>query len=197
MATRLDPPSVRVAPQPASVAATRPFVLAAVMLGCLAVAGCRTMLPEPAQAPPRDRNAELVMYISDQPYVTAEPAYRAVYVLAKGTLFAGEFSELAATLANERLIGKTWQHAPNEALDRGTVGHMICRACQIRTGLNWNLTGLGRYAWRELIYHGIAEGGSEYGLLSGGEFVGILLRAEEYRHKAGQDVDRAELGSRQ
>ena len=152
---------------------------------CVTLFGCQgTMMTGQGVVP--DRNAELVQYITDQAYITAEPAYRAVYVLAKGDALEGEFDELSATLAADGLIGKSWDYAPQRCLTRADVGFMICRACRIRTGVNWTLTGLGRYAWRELIYHEIANGGDENRLMSGGEFVGILLRAEEYLTRTHQ-----------
>ncbi len=147
-------------------------------------------------AVPRAGNAELVNYIGDQPFVTAEAAYRAVYILAKAQAFDGEYDALAGALRSEKLVPGRWHHAPEQYLDRAAIGFMICRACQIRSGVNWNLTGLGRYAWRELQYHDIAQGGSEYGLMSGGEFVGILSRADDYLRRTGKgDVQRVELGA--
>ncbi|MCK4341905.1 MAG: hypothetical protein KAY37_09310 [Phycisphaerae bacterium] len=171
--------------------------LLAVALAGLAATGCQTTLSHATTQPavPRDSNAELVLYISDQSFITAEPAYRAVYLLAKGAPFTGEFDELTETLRAERLIGR-WVYPSDRILDRAAVGFMICRACRIRTGLNWNLTGLGRYAWRELIYHKIAAGGSELNYMSGGEFVGLLARAEDYLARTGKhDAQPVELGS--
>lgn len=164
---------------------------AAGWLGCtgaLLLAGCQVTLPRAADAPPipRESNAELVLFISNEAFVTAEPAYRAVHVLATGESFAGEYTELAEKLRSERLIGGSWNHPPDQVLTRAEAGYMVARAAKVRTGVNWNLTGLGRYAWRELIFHGIAAGGSELAYLSGGEFVGILARADEYMHRRGR-----------
>jgi hypothetical protein len=134
--------------------------------------------------------------IGGQPFVTAEAAYRAVHALWKGEPFPGQFDELAGTLRAEGLIAKGWHHSPDHFLDRGSIGLMVCRACRIRSGLNWMLTGLGRYAWRELQFKGIAGQGSEYGLMSGGEFVGLMLRAEDYLRRTGKaELPPVELGS--
>jgi hypothetical protein len=126
------------------------------------------------------------MYISAQPFVTAESGYRAIYTLAKNEEFSGEFSQLTETLQQDGLIGKGWDYTPDRCLDRASVGFMVCRACRIRSGLNWTLTGLGRYAWRELQYRGIAGTGGENTTMSGGEFVGVLLRAEDYLQRTGK-----------
>lgn len=163
----------------------------------LALAGCRASQPHAATQPtvPTENNAELVEYISDLPYVTAEPAYRVVYILARGEVFEGDYQALAAAMRTHGLIGRGWDHRPDAFLDRAAVGFLVARACDIRTGLNWRLTGLGRYAYRELIYRGIAHPRGEYGLISGGEFLGVLARAEGYRQTTRPVTgEAAELG---
>jgi hypothetical protein len=178
----------------------RPAADAAIVLAgaiCVLLTGCQLGgLHAPAELPvPQGSSAKLVMYISAQPFVTAEPGYRAVYVLAKSAEFSGEFPELTATLQKDGLIGKGWDYAADRCLDRASVGFMVCRACRIRSGLNWTLTGLGRYAWRELQYQGIAGQGSETATMSGGEFVGVLLRAEDYLVRTGKgETPKTELG---
>lgn len=167
-------------------------------LACLALVGCQAGGPRLAGPldVPREGSAALVAHLADQPFVSAEAGYRAVYALVHGEAFAGEFPALAEALRAEGLVAGRWNHAPQQCLDRGTIGYMVCRACGIRSGLNWMLTGLGRYAWRELQYKGIAEGGSEYGLMTGGELVGILLRAEDYlRRTAPREASGVQLGS--
>lgn len=146
-----------------------------------AAGGCAAGQRAMNQAPvPTTGSAELVLYITDQALITAEPAYRAVYALANGASFDGDYAALRDQMADERLIEAHWHHAPDEYLDRATIAYLVARACRLQTGVNWQLTGLGRYAWRELQYQGIAGGGSEYGVMTGGEFAGLLLKAEEY-----------------
>ena len=167
------------------------------MLCAASLPGCRTALPHTTTQPtvPTRTNAELVEYISDLPYVTAESAYRAVYILSKGEVFEGDYEALSAALAADRLIGYGWNYNADTFLDRAAVAYVVARACQIRTGLNWRLTGLGRYAHRELIYLGIAHPSGEYNLISGGEFLGVLARAEEYLRGVGRAPgEAADLG---
>lgn len=168
--------------------------LAALVLG---LAGCQAP-GRVAAAPevPRGSNAELVAFIADQPFVTAEPAYRAVYVLWKGEPFSGDFDALAETLRAGGVACKYCRPAADQPLRRGMIAFMVCRACEIHGGVNWALTGMGRYAWRELQHRGIAGPGSEYGWMSGGEFVGLLLRAEDHpRQIRGTTTATIELGS--
>lgn len=155
-----------------------------VSLGLLA--GCQTAAPHGTAGPLPASNAELVNYLADQPYVTAEPAYRAVYALAKGAPFDGAFDALSTAMEQDNLASPHWHYAPDRRLRRSDVGYLVCRAAHVRTGVNWNLTGLGRYAWRELVWHGIAQGGSELNFMSGGEFVGVLSRADDYMTRHGK-----------
>ena len=168
--------------------------VAALVVG---LAGCKAMGPQMASDTPvpQDSSAALIMYTSDQPYVTAESAYHVGYVLAHGETFAGSFDELATTLVDEKIVAKHWQHSPNQALRRGEVAFVVCRACRIGTGVNWLATGLGRYALRELQYRDIVGGGGEYGLMSGGEFVGVVNRAEQYLRQMNRAPAEVELGS--
>ncbi|MBU0617744.1 MAG: hypothetical protein KKI02_08505 [Planctomycetes bacterium] len=180
----------------AALAALRPALLVGALFALL-LSGCRAARPHATTqlAVPAETNAELVEYISDLPYVTAESAYRAVYILSKGEIFAGDYDALTAAMESEGLIGRGWNHDADTFIDRAAVGHLVARACGIRAGLNWRLTGLGRYAYRELIYRGIAHPSGEYGLISGGEFLGLMARAEEYLHKVGRAPgEAAELG---
>jgi hypothetical protein len=181
----------------ASFAAVRTALLVGMLFAPL-LAGCRAAMPHANDqtAVPTDTNAELVEYISDQPYVTAEAAYRAVYILSKGEIYGGDYDALADTMRTDGLVGGGWGYKSGTFVDRAAVGYLVARACQIRSGLNWRLFGLGRYAWRELIYRRIAHPSGEYGLISGGEFLGVLARAEEYLHEVGRAPGaEAELGS--
>lgn len=173
------------------------YCVLVVVLVLACVGGCRTAQPATTQPTvPADGNAALMQYIGEQPFVTAEVTYRAAYILAKGEVFAGDFEALTQALAADRIVGASWNHAPADLVDRQTVAYMICRACGIRGGLNWRLTGLGRYAWRELQHKRIAGPGGEWALLSGGELQGILLRADEYLYRTGRvTTGRADLGA--
>ena len=170
------------------------FVLGGVSLSLST--GCQApMLRGPAaeKTVPTETNAELCEYISNLPFVTSEACLRAVHVLRHGDVFPGDYGELSAQLQAEDL--PVPDVSANTFLTRADVGKIIARACDVRSGLNWRLTGLGRYAWRELQYKRIARISGEYGLVSGGEFLGVLARAEEYMYEQGSIADRAELGS--
>lgn len=172
------------------------FVLLASAGFCLN--GCRsTMSHSDSQGVvPAESNAELIEYIAEQPFVTAEAAYRSIYILSKGQVYSGDFGGLTETLASEKIVSPMWRHSADHVLNRGAVGFMVARAIDIQGGINWFLTGLGRYALRELQYRQIAHSGGELSLVSGGEYLGMLARAEEYlfKKRGAEAGGRAELG---
>lgn len=173
-----------------------PVALAATLL---LAGGCRATMPAGAtsQPSPSAGSAELLAHAAAQPLVSAELGYRVIYALWKGEVFGGDFASLSTALAERRIIDPAWRLGPDVCLDRATVGYMVCRAIGIRSGANWMLTGLGRYAWRELQYRNIAGPGGESGLVSGGEFVGLVARADDYAISRHKDLTRrAELGQR-
>jgi hypothetical protein len=158
--------------------------------------GCRATLPaEMSPGPTPTGNVELTAHIAELPYVTADAGYRAAYALRHGESSEADFEELAAQLRQERIIGD-WDMPPNGLLDRSQVGYMIARAIDLKRGLNWQVTGLGRYAWRELSYLGIASASTDFGFVPGGEFLGILLRASDYQlQRRGSLTQRVDLGA--
>ena len=196
-AQRVDRTSVASRPSVAGPRCAPAGLLAATLaLGSLLL-GCQAAGRHAASQPavPTESNAQLVEYIGDLPFVTAEPAYRAVYILAHGEVFEGDFDALCRQMRSEHLIAPYWHHRPDSYLDRAAVSYMIARAIDLRSGLNWRLFGLGRYAHRELVYRGIAHPASEMRLISGGEFLGMLARAEDYLYQHRPQLQRAELGS--
>lgn len=172
--------------------------LAAGLVGCQSTqprASSMASLPESGPVP-TDSSAALMDYIGGQPLVTADAGYRAAYMLWQGEMFDGDFPALRRELIAAQVIDDCWNHASDTFLTRADVGYMVCRAADINTGLNWMLLGLGRYAYRELQYHQIAGPGGELSLVGGGEFQGIIRRADEYILAHNQTA-RAELGPRQ
>ncbi|MCH7873208.1 MAG: hypothetical protein IID33_16050 [Planctomycetes bacterium] len=169
---------------------------------CMA-AGCQSTLARsgsPVAAPPPG-NAALMQYIADLPLVTAEAAYRGVYLIAESKAFEGDYETLRDELVERGVVGSNWNHYSNTLMNRAGVAYMICKTCDIRRGVNWFLFDQGRYAWRELQHMGIGGSGTELGNLSGGEFLGILSRADKYllekQRRGGGDAaedEPAELG---
>jgi len=174
---------------------TAPSAIGLVLL--LGLAGCQSaQTRNTAQRDvPADSNAELMEYIGDQAFLTAEPAYRAAHLLWTGEVFAGDYEALQRKLERAGIVNPAWGLHADTYIDRATLGYLLARTAEIRTGLNWQLFGLGRYAYRELVYREIAVERGESSYVSGGEFLGILNRAEHYlKERHGASIPRVELG---
>ncbi len=179
------------------------FLVTLSLCHLVTLAGCQATLPESKyrQDPVPRGNADLIDFISEQPLVTGEPVYRAVYILSQGEPHAGSFEEVKAALIEKEMAREEWNHGPNTLMNRAGVAYMIGKAVGLKTGLNWFLFDQGRYAWRELQRLGIGGPGSELGHLTGGEFNGILARANRYiaekQRRTGDTPppEQAELGS--
>lgn len=151
--------------------------------------------PATAEPVPRD-NAELIDYLGRQPFVTAEAGYRAAYLLWRGTSFDGDFAALRDELVAAGIADRVWNHAADQRLLAADVGYLVCRAGEINRSLNWSLLRLGRYAWRDLVLLRIApNGGGELNYVSGGEFQGILRRADAYVAQRDAEGGTVELGA--
>lgn len=168
------------------------------LLASLLAIGCASTgrtTAEPLTEDALTSSGGLIEFIGNQPFVTAELGYRAAYAMAEGEMFDGEYAALEQTLVQRGIAKANWNLAAGEPLRRGQVGYLVCRAAGIKTGVNWNLLGTERHAYRELMYLGIAREAGEYGLMPGGEFQGVLVATEEYL--AEGQTDQIRLGPRQ
>jgi hypothetical protein len=160
------------------------------------LAGCQALLPRVAQPSLETRhNVALAGYVADQPFLTAEAAGRLIYVLWKNQDYAGSYEDLRAELEAGRVVDPGWKLPPDVCLDRSITGYMLARAIDLRRGVNWQLLGLGRYAWRELVYLEIVPQSGELSLMSGHEFAGCMLKAEQYlKATRPRSVETSDLG---
>ena len=154
--------------------------------------GCAATRTEPAAVDYNtlDDAAFLHDHLVNQALVTVDEAYKVGLILADGEDTTGGFAERETKLAERSIIRPAWNLAPDQYVDMGTVAYMVCQICEVTGGVNRVLLGswgLGdrRYALRELKFRKIIQGGSDYSLVSGGELLGILHRADTYMEQAG------------
>jgi len=152
--------------------------------------GCAASRPRPVVDPASLDTDTFLAWLADQPMVGAAEAYRAGIILATGTDPGYDWQKLQQQAYQLNLARPEWNLTADTAIDKGTAAFIICQACKVRGGINLNLFGrtlhLGdrRYAWRELIYEGLVRDGSPYHVVTGGEFVALLAKADEWREKS-------------
>ena len=171
---------------------TTRYVTAGLVGATLLVTGCTITAPPPSIEPGTLDDVTFLSYLADRPMVSVDEAYRAVLILADGQDDAQSFAERQDKLVARGVVRTAWGLKPSQAIDKGAVAYMVMRTCQVRGGLNcraFGSWGLGdrRYAFRELMYQELLPGdaGTDYQVISGGEFVGLLHKADEHMQKAG------------
>ena len=96
---------------------------------------------------------------------------------------------IAESDSQERALGMLaeqgwaiWDKGPDEPLSLGEYALLLMRSFEIEGGLMYRLSGLPRYAARELVYLGLIQGRARPGMtLSGERAVRILGRVLAYK----------------
>ena len=101
------------------------------------------------------------------------------------------FDERVAKLRERNVIPAGWNLMAHRAVNRGRLAYMVYQALDFPGGVILTLTGPSeRYCLRELQYREMMAKGSQSGLVTGMELVGVLGRADVYK-RTGQIPDRA------
>jgi len=174
------------------------------LTGC---AGPRMTQPE---VDPNELSEEgFQAYLAEVELVTVDEAYRAMLVLADGEDASQSFEERRQNLESRNIAKAAWNLEPQNVVDAGSVAYMVCRICEIRGGINYNLfgrIGLGdrRYALRELIYREMIDNTVDYQYMTGAALSAVMARADELMEKKGlyetetielsDEADRDEFG---
>ena len=128
-----------------------------------------------------DGSAGYLDRISSAEKVSQNDAFRGVLMLleiddAKDT-FRGRTEKLVA----KGIVDSWWDFQADKPITRGKVAYMLYQACKVSGGVILTLTGPSRrYCLRELQYQGFVSKGSVFAPVTGGEYVGILARADAY-----------------
>ena len=154
------------------------ITLPALLTGCSGLRQTR-----PPVDPVTVSDSDFVHYLAQVSLVTTDEAFRAMLILVDGQDGSKSFEERRDRLVQRDIVNPAWITGPEYVIDRGAVAAMVCRACKLTGGINlviFGSMGLGdrRYALRELVYREIMTTGADYAPVSGGEFVGILTRAD-------------------
>jgi len=120
--------------------------------------------------------------VAAKPNATFEDAVRAFLELAVDTDAAKiPYEKQFDVLTDMKVVRRGWVGEAQEKLTRGRVAYMICRTCGIKGGLSMAVLGTTeRYAFRECVFLGIWEGGTQRDYMTGGELVGVLKWAADY-----------------
>jgi len=132
--------------------------------------------------------------LASKPNATFEDGCKCAAMLA-GIPTSGDITDVKARLAVRKIIPKKWleEKPGSERLTKGVMAYMICTSLRIRGGLVMSLLGpTCRYAFRECVYLKLIARGNAAGLVSGGELLAVLGRAEKYKRLRAKEAEEAE-----
>jgi len=89
-------------------------------------------------------------------------------------------------------LDEDFNEPSNMAMRRGTLAKGLAHALDIDGGVMMRFTHKGtRYCTRELVYLGIMPTGTEFQVLNGYEYVGVISKSQDYELlSAGRKIDR-------
>jgi hypothetical protein len=155
----------------------------------LLVGGCgRPRKTQPSVDPATLDDTAFQAYLADAPVVTVDEACRAMLILADGHDATKDWSQRSQELLRRGWIRSAWGLHPGDMVDRGTVAFMICKVCKVYGGVDqlilgsWGL-GDRRYAYRELVYRELMPPGTEFEVVTGGQLVGLMGKADSLMEK--------------
>ncbi len=157
-------------------------IVAALLLA--STAACqRTTLPGPdlAEAHP-DAPSEAAFWdaLRSRSAVNNNEGFHGVLILADGEDSAADYPARVALLKERGWLDSDFDEPSALAIQRGTLAKGLAHAISLRGGVMYSITGPSpRYALRELVDRGIMPPGSTRQSISGGEFLGVLGKAQD------------------
>ncbi|MEX2216788.1 MAG: hypothetical protein WD768_21920 [Phycisphaeraceae bacterium] len=111
-----------------------------------------------------------------------DEAFHAILLFLDGKDEAAAYGDRVSSLKARGLLHDSFNGAANDAVSRGDLAVVIVNALKIRGGLILTVFPRSpRYATRELQYIGIYPTSSTNQTFSGGQFVSIIGRLEDYQ----------------
>jgi hypothetical protein len=117
-------------------------------------------------------------------------AVRAVGLLMNGFDTGKNYKDRYQFLRDRGIVRDEWGLKPDQWVDRGTLAYMLFKAAKIEGGVNtaiFGRLGIGdrHYAYREMLYHDLIEGGCDYQCVSGPELVTTAGKVDRYSQEYG------------
>jgi len=165
-----------------------------VLLMGLLVCSCQTNVDLHRKADPsggalseesRD-SAEMAYRLSSEKWCTNDEGCSMVLLLIDGEDRYPTFDDRLIALDAKGVAKASWEIEGDAPISKGTLAYMVCRTLGLKGGVMMHLLPCRRYAYREAIYYGLMEKGSEWEPLTGPEAVGVIGRAA--RMKEGEAI---------
>ena len=153
----------------------RAVLLSAV--GCGSNSNHYTMDQNQAANQSHPDSAQMAYELTQQQWCSNDQACSLVLEMFSGKDEYNNFNVRLVALDRLALADTGWDITADEPVNKGTLAFMLCRGMNIEGGLLMRVFPSRRYAYREAVYHGLMQRGSEWEPLTGPEVVGIIGRA--------------------
>ena len=132
--------------------------------------------------------------VATKSLVSNDEAFHGLLLYIDGKDDAANYNDRVASLKSRGFLPKSFNRGRDDALERGTVAVALAKHLNLHGGLTMHLLGISpRYATRELEYRDIFPPSSPQQIFTGGEFVGVIGKAEDYRQGDPTNLPAAEV----
>lgn len=161
------------------------LTLAVVLISCSSMTS-KTEVAEPLTQNLAGNDADSQMEfwhaLYERKVTSNDEAFHALLLFLKGTDDAADYAGRVEAMTAGDMLPSGFDRPANEAVTRGTLAVAIVKAMQLKGGLTLcAFPKSPRYATRELQYAGIYPLSSPHQTFSGGQFVSIIGRLEDYQ----------------
>lgn len=165
---------------------------AAMLIAAIAMiaAGCQTKTVEQSlTATVGGSDPEMQMefwhQLYDKDLTSNDDALHGMLLFLDGKDDAADYAARVQTLKDRGLLPASFDRPADEAITRGTVAIMLYHALDLKGGVMATLLpNSPRYTMRELQFVGIYPQSSPQQTFSGGQFVSLIGRLEDYQRQA-------------
>ena len=184
---------------PSSTRTILPISVLSVALAVVAAfsGGCATVQrPVVADLSADDQDTQIEFWhtLATKSVCSNNDAFHALLLDLDGTDPNADYDARVAALKKRGLVVGMFNRPANEGVTRGTIAVALCKAANIKGGVNMRLLGpTGRYCLRELVYMNLLPPSSEYQTFSGVELVGVIGRFEDYQRGNPADLPASEM----
>ncbi len=155
---------------------------AAILAGC-ATAHVREPLTRSLGGNEPEAQGEFWYQLAKRPVASNDDAFHALLLYADGKDPADSYASRVKELKSRQMLPDGFAGGADDAVDCGTLAVALDQMLHIKGGVTMRVFGATpRYALRAAVERGIFPDSSPNQGITGGEFVGIMQKAEEFEH---------------
>lgn len=164
-----------------------PITLIVVLIASLGLVACqRASVEQPLTATyPGDEIEQQMEFwhtLAEAPIACNDDALHALLLFFDEADPATMYEGRVATLKARGWLPESFNEPANQAVGRGTIAAVVCKALDIKGGVMMHILGpQPRYALRELNHMGVMPRSTTFQTLTGNEFVALIGRIEDYQ----------------